>query len=470
MKKNMFLSYVAGITDLNKGEAYATIAKYFIPEFISAFLLYSMPQLVDSFFISQLSSTVTFATLGATNTLMHFLLKIAEAFSVGTVVLTGHYNGRGLFRQAGNTARDAFWLTTIVGFMSALFLYVFAYSIYWWTGVSGEIISLGIPFIRCRAIGIFFTFIYMAFVGFLRGIKNSKIPMVISMVGSVFFVLFDYLFIFGHWGFPTLGLLGSALATIIQYVVMLTLIGSYLIFNKKNKKYQLSLFTPLQDFSYIKRLMILIAPVAVDKATLSGAYIWLMMMVAPLGTKTIASYALIKDMERFAFLPAIAFAQVITFLVSNDFAIGNWDAIKTNIKKTGFLASTMVGIILFFISLFRSPIVHWFDTQNQYSALAIQALPILSGLVFFDIAQLILSGALRGSGNVRLVMMVRLLVCVGYFMPISFLLVKLPIVDEFVRFILIYGSFYIGNGLMSIVYINKLRGEEWKVSTLQGTV
>ena len=83
--------------------------------------------------------------------------------------------------------------------------------------------------------------------------------------------------------------------------------------------------------------------------------------------------------------------------------------------------------------------------------------------MFFDLLQLVLSGALRGAGNVKLVMTVRLLVCGFYFLPVSYILSQLAIEDTTLKLVLIYGSFYIGNALMSIVYINRFRGEDWKI-------
>ena len=68
--------------------------------------------------------------------------------------------------------------------------------------------------------------------------------------------------------------------------------------------------------------------------------------------------------------------------------------------------------------------------------------------------QLVLSGALRGAGDVRTVMIVRMVICLGYFVPGSYLLVYyLPIENEVPEFVLVYGSFYAGNALMSIIYI-----------------
>jgi Na+-driven multidrug efflux pump len=207
----------------------------------------------------------------------------------------------------------------------------------------------------------------------------------------------------------------------------------------------------------------------IDKATMAWGYIWLCKMISPMGASAVAAYCVLNDMTRFMFLPAMAFAQVITFLVSNDTGIQEWDAIKNNIKKVCFLASFMIFSILVCFAYNPAWIIQFFDKKGEFTALALDAFPFIGVLVFCDLLQLILSGALRGAGNVKVVMYMRLIICFGYFIPLSFLLAQLQI-DKTLKFILVYGSFYVGNALTSIAYINRLRGEEWKMPSLKGSL
>ena len=466
MKKGLLASYVAGITDVKHGENYNTILSYFFFEYITNLVLYAVPFWLDAMFIGRLESTTMYATLGVTNNFIHLIIKIAEALSVGTVVLSGQFNGKSAYQSVGRTIRDAFWVTCIVGLVFFLLLYSGAYWIYAWYGISEEIIKLGVPFLRLRAISVLFMFVFFALIGFLRGIKNTRTPMKIFMGGALVFIFFDYVLILGKWGFPAMGLQGSALASVLQYGFMFFIALCYVIFDKKNKKYGIELFSVLKDTSYLKKLLKLSWPVVLDKAVLASAYIWLAKMIASMGTCGIAAFCVVKDMERFAIIPATAFAHVITFLVSNDFGIKNWEGIKSNIKKIIFMCSIIVGVILILFSCWPEHIIHLFDKKGEFTALAARAFPILSILAFFDLLQLILSGAMRGTGNMRVVMTVRLVIVLGYFMPLSYFLSRLDIQDQTLKFILVYGSFYLGNALMSIVYINRFRGEDWKISSM----
>lgn len=467
MKKGLLTSYIAGITDKQHGEGYGKILSYFLPEFVSALLLYSLPFFMDAYFIGQLESTSMYAALGATNNFIHFIIKIAESFMVGTIILAGQFNGMHDYKRVGQAARDAFWTTTIIGALFTVLLYSGAPLILWWYNIPADLMILSVPFLRIRSFSIFFTFLYMAIVGFLRGIKNTYVPMITFIIGSIVFVIFDYALIFGAWGFPRMELEGSAIASVIQYATMFFLALFYILWHKDYRQYHLELFKGVAQRNYIKKLFTLSWPVMLDKATMAWAYIWLCKMINPMGTCTVAAFCIVKDMERFAFLPAVAFAQVITFLVSNDIGSHDWISIKSNLKKICFMASMMVFSILIIFSLYPEPIIRFFDKKGEFAPMAAHAFPILSVLVFFDLIQLLLSGALRGAGNVKVVMYVRLIVCFGYFVPLSYLLSHMQIQDETLKFILVYGSFYFGNALMSIAYINRLRGEDWKLSSLK---
>ncbi len=464
MKKGLLASYVEGITDFSRGESYAAIVRYFVPEFVTALALYSILHLLDARFIADLKSTTMYATLGVTGTLLHFIIKVAEGMSVGTVIMCGQYNGAKQYLDVGRSFVSTFWTTAMIGICLSGTLYFGAPLIYSWYGVSPSMIELGVPFLRLQALGVLFMFLYFAFVAFLRSIKNTRTPMHIFILGGVAFVFFDYALIFGKFGFPQMGFLGSATATIIQYGVMLAAGIVVVLFKSEYRQYGVRLLDPFSNPEMIKRFMFLSWPVVLDKATLAIAYIWLGKMIAPMGECAMASFTVIKDMERFAFLPALAFAQIITLLASNDFGSKNIDGIKSNIKKVMFLSCIGVGAILLVFSLQPAYFISMFDHKGDFTAMAAGIFPLLSVLVLFDVFQVVLSGALRGASDVKMVMWTRLLVCTLIFMPITYLISTTEFSSVVVKFALIYGMFYLSNGIMSMLYINRFRSDRWKSS------
>ncbi len=463
MRKNVVVSYVEGLFgQITAGETYTKILSYFYPEFVSALVLYSLLYLLDARFIAGLKSTSMYATLGISNTFLNFVVKSAEAVALSITVLCGQLNGSDQKHEVGRAFVEAFWLIVFVGACFAAFLFFGAYYIYLFLGVPEKMIFLGTPFLRVRAVGFFFMFIYLACVSLMRAVKDTRTPMVIFVIGAALFIFFDYVLIFGSFGMPVLGLIGSAWASVIQYGSMVVLALACILLGSYKKKYSIDLFADIFRGEYFLRIVSLSWPMVIDKATIALAYIWLGKMIAPMGKYALASFTVIKDIERFAFLPAVAMAQIITFLVSNDFGKKNWQGIAANIKKVVFLSSIMVFALLLVFSICPGTFIRIFDQKGMFTAFSAHIFPFLSLFVTFDLLQLVLAAALRGAGDVRLVMWTRVLVCGGFLCPLTYYVSALaPITDPMLKFLIIYATFYVGSGIMSMIYIHQFRTGKW---------
>ena len=193
-------STTRSLFDVKYGQAYSTILKYFCPEFITALILYSLPYFVDCFFIGHLKSTEIYTISGVIDNFLNIFVKVAEGLSIGTVALAGYHNGLKNYKDVGRSFVNALWASVIVGGLISCTVYFGGYWIYkFFYNFSDDMINLGLPFLRIRAMAMFFMFVCFAFIGFLRSIKNTFVPMVLFAIGSVVFILFDYCLIFGHF-------------------------------------------------------------------------------------------------------------------------------------------------------------------------------------------------------------------------------------------------------------------------------
>lgn len=444
---------------LNAGHSVSVILKYFYPELITTSLLYGLIY-IDNYFISQLSITSGYAALGYANMLFHFITKVAEGFSVGMVILCGYYNSNSEDKNVGRAVSDAFWATSFIGAAVALILYFGAYPIYNNFQLPKDMIDLGVPFLKLRSIAVFFNFIYFALLGFFRGIKNTKVPMYLFLTGAFIFVLFDYLLIFGKFGFPQMGFMGSAAASVIQYAVML--IGSFLFIATNKKKYDIKFFRFIKLENIVK-LGMLSWPVMLDKACLALCHIWLGKIVGAIAatavnqTALLSTYTALKDIERIALLPALALAQVLTFLTSNDIRSGNWESIFVTLKRVTLLSYGMVAGVLAAFFFGSRIFLGFFDKYNTFTESVIYVLPIVILLVFLDLSQLVLSAVLRGSAKVQTVMSVRWVITLLFFGPISYIISVSPIESVLLKFMLVYATFHVSGLLMSLVYMQRLQ-------------
>jgi multidrug resistance protein, MATE family len=446
---------------IQDGLSYSKIFKYFYPECISALIIYFLPYCIDCLFICQLQSTSSYAISGIVDNFLTIFLKASEGLSVGIIIVAGYYNGLSDFKQAGQAFVDAFWTILFLGGIVSIGIYFSGFAICSFNNFSDEMICQSIPYLRYKAMSIFFMFMYFALVGFLRAIKNTFVPMMVFASGAVVFVVVDYALIFGAFGMPELCLLGSAVASLVQYFFMAALMMIYILYASKHEKYHISILKSGFSWRRTAKLLWVSIPVVIDKVSIAFAYAWLGSCMSHLGSVAGAAFSCIKMMERFAFVPAIACAQVITFLVSNDVGRGNWNDIYSNIKRVLMISMVMVGTILLIASIWPFWFVSFFDKQHEFGHLVATIFPVLSVLILIDLLQLILSGALRGAGDVQTVMFTRVIVISCYFMPATYVISWLSWNAMVTKMLVTYVTFLLGNAIMSIVYVYRLRKNHW---------
>ncbi len=418
-----------------------------------------MVGLIDATCVAHLKSTACYAALGVTNTLTFFINKLAEGISVGAVIMCGQFQGQKNYEMVGKAAVAAFWATALFGGAFATFLYFNAELIYQWLHIPESMMADGIPFLRLRAVGIGFMFLFSALIGFLRGVKNTRAVMYCFVLGSATFIFFDYALIFGMFGFPAWGFQGSAAAFALQYLIMFVAALLYIRLNPDYKIYNLRFRQA--SWKLIKDIFNYSWPVTFDKAALQIEKLWMVRLIAPMGSFALGSMNVIKDMEALSFVPAIAFGHVVTLMASNEFGAQQYEGVKKITKIIIGMACAMVGFLVCCFVINSEYIISIFDKQNAFTNFAMQAFPIAGILLFFDLLQVLLAGALRGTGNVRVVMWVRVISAFALFIPMSYGMSLVPCENAVLKFLLIYGSFNVVNGLTAIVYIYWFKSGRW---------
>ena len=81
------------------------------------------------------------------------------------------------------------------------------------------VIADGIVYLRIVCLSYVFFCVTQALISSMRSVEVARIGMGVSAISLVFNILLNYLLIFGHFGFPALGIAGAAIATLISRIV-----------------------------------------------------------------------------------------------------------------------------------------------------------------------------------------------------------------------------------------------------------
>jgi len=225
---------------------------------------------------------------------------------------------------------------------------------------------------------------------------DSKTPMYIS-IGIVFLnILFDYMLIFGHFGFEPMGVKGAAIATLgtilFEYIVYITL---YL---KGKTGYQ-----PMRYFSLklIKRVLRIGFPAMIDRLLGSGAMLFFAVMVLTLGTTISAGFQLGFRIEGLAFMPGFGFAMAASVLMGQGLGAKNPD----NSYKDVILALRYGAVVMFIVSIlfiFAPEYLITLFTKDREIVKEASYYLIVVGITQVPMAiAFILNGALKGAGDTK---------------------------------------------------------------------
>ncbi len=446
-----------------KGDSYKNIILYWLPEVVSMSILLSVPSIIDSLIIASLGSVTTFGALGMATNVLITLTKLAEAVPVASIAFIGRFNGSGEFKKCGEYFYNTFWITFILGISQFVLIMFGARSIFKCLGVSDKMTNIGIPFLQLKSLGIILILSAMVFVGFMKAIKNTHIPMMLNIIGIVLFMFFDYSLVLGKFGFAAHGLVGSAIASIIQYSAMNVIALVYILLNSNYRKYFPNFLKSCFDIKKIIQIVSMSWPIIIDKTTISLSHLWLVTLITPMGKYAIVSYNVIRNLDMFAFIPVMASAQIITFLVSNKLGAKDIDGAIANIKKLLIITALTFIPVLIILSIGSHFFINLFDPKNKFTDFAFIAFPFINFMAIFDGLQVVLAGALRGAGDVKAVMWGRFCVCAFFFGPVSWAISHLQIQNIIIKFTLVYSSFFVATAVIAFIYIRRLKGNFWRI-------
>jgi len=238
-------------------------------------------------------------------------------------------------------------------------------------------IILSINFIYIRVWGLPFLFLTQLFNAFFISLSKSKYIIWGSVATTITNIIFDYLLVLGHGGFPKMGLQGAAIASVIAEIVyFITMVGIFY-FQKMHWEYPLRFYT---DFSIeiCKKTIRIALPLIVQFMFSIGGWEVFFIFIEHLGNKELAASQILRNTFGIVGMVTWAFAATCSTMVSNVIGQGRQDEVIGLIKKIAkisFIVTLILnGTLLIFARQFLS--IYTADT-----ALVDFALPSLRVIV-----------------------------------------------------------------------------------------
>lgn len=207
---------------------YRDVVRIAWPSFIELTLT-QLASMVDLMMVGQLGAAAL-AGVGLTTQPKFLMMTMFMAMNVGATALVARNKGAGNRERANLIMRQAMLLTFVLSIIGGILVFAFAEPLVSFMSSGAKdaaTLANGTIYLRIQALGIVTVAVTSTITASLRGAGNSRTAMFYNLTANVVNVIFNYLLIYGHFGFPRMEVAGASLATVIgQVVAMFLAFGS----------------------------------------------------------------------------------------------------------------------------------------------------------------------------------------------------------------------------------------------------
>ena len=232
-------------------------------------------------------------------------------------------------------------------------------------------------------------------------------------------VLGNWALVFGHLGLPALGLMGSALSSVITALAMLVAYVVVITRDRTLRRYRIFGRWWRPEWARLKQIMVIGTPIALTVLAEAGLFSGAALLMGRIGETELAAHTLALNLAALAFQIPFGTAQAATIRVGYHHGAGDriaagragWVALAIG---TGFMTTTALAMLLMPTALLR---IYTDPDAHANAALIGFALQYLMWAAIFQLAdgvQAVAAGALRGLQDTRVPMWIAIF---SYWVP-----------------------------------------------------
>jgi len=322
--------------DLTQGNVWKRLVAFALPLLASS-LIQQLYNTVDLIFIGQLLGKETSAAVGSSSLLVACMVGFFTGMSIGSNVLTARFFGAKSYAELKAVVSMAFVLSVADGLLLMVSGYMLSPVFLRWLRVPDDIFQLAAEYLQVYILSLISVAGYNIGAGVLRGLGNSRSPMLYQLLGGICNIAANALFI----GCFRWGVRGAAFATLCSQSVASVLVFWHLY--RLDERYCLRFREVRVMAAILKNIMIVGAPAGLQATTVTLSNLIVQNHINRLGVDAIAAFTAYFKVELFIYLPIVAIGQAnITFTSQNIGAKRPDRAIRGT--RTSILAGT--GIVL----------------------------------------------------------------------------------------------------------------------------
>lgn len=386
---------------------------------ILSMMVQALYNIVDSIFVSRIGEKALTAVSLA---FPIQLIIVATFLGIGTGVnsLISRKIGENDINSAANAAEHGFLLNGVLYIVIALGGIFFADNFIGLFTKDVEIVNYGTSYIKVIMLFSFGRLFAQAAMSTLQGTGEMVKPMKAQLIGAISNIILDPILIFGLLGFPAMGVLGAAVATVIAQVISMVYIITTLFKGDNYIKLDLKKFK--YSSSIIKQIMIVGLPVAAMQGLASIMLTGLNLILASFDETAVAVMGVYFKLQSLVFMPIFGLSQGTMPIIGYNFGAKNKERLMGALK-IGIGAAVVfmtMGMIVF--QIFPVKLLSLFNSTLEMTEIGVVAFRIISLGFPLAAASIMISVSFQGMGDAYISLIVSFIRQIIVLLPASYIL------------------------------------------------
>ena len=375
---------------------------------VSRMFMQSIVGMVDIMMVGRLGPA-SIAAVSVGNRLVFILIAALQALAVGSSALVAQYTGAKRKEQADavvwQALYGAFLLAAVLATLGAIFApQLIGLMLSLMETIDQQVLAEGTIYLRIILISMIFGLPQIVINALLQGTGDMKTPLVIMTISNVINVIGNYVLIFGVGPFPAMGVTGAAIATGGSRAIGAMIGVGFLLRGTPTIHLRVSKMTWRLRRDIVGRIMDIGIPASIEQLIRNSSMILFSFLVAGLGTVSMAANEIAMNIQSLSMMPGFGFGLAATTLVGQQLGARQYQRAQDYGRETMNLAMALMITLGLLMFTFPGVFVRLYTTDPAVIPEAIGVLRVLGLIQPFFAVYLVLSGALRGAGDTRFVM------------------------------------------------------------------
>lgn len=387
--------------DLTQGPIARTLLVFALP-ILGGNVLQSLNGSINAMWVGRLLGEDALAGVANANNIMFFLLGGIFGFGMAATILVGQAMGRhdlpGARRVIGSAATFFLSLSVVV---AAIGLFV-SRDVLEWMATPPAALPLADAYLKIIFLALPFLYAFAYLSAILRGAGDTKTPFAFLLVAVGLDIGLAPLFILGIGPFPTMGMAGSAMSTLVADAIALAALVWWL-WSRKHPLWigrrERGLYLP--DWTIVRAMVAKGVPMGLQMVLVSLAMIAMITLVNRYGTHTTAGYGAALQLWTYVQMPAMAIGAACSSMAAQNVGAGHWDRVDATTRYGILFNFLLTAALIVPLVVFDRTTLGWF-LHDAHEAIAIARhinhLAVWSFL-FFGVT-FVVAGVVRSTGAV----------------------------------------------------------------------